>query len=856
MKGKIKRTLTIILCFSLILSLIPIVVWGEETQTWENEYSYRQVGDMFGDEPLFRIKNNGESPLTVKITTYHDAEQSELYDEETIEIQPDNEEPAEYFVAGRVVIDDIHYDETESTLTYVLHKVNWSYPYKIGDIVPEDKNLIEGIETYMDKSFRLIIKVYEDEEHTVLFGDDYDEGYSCWRAVIGNHDENEDPIFEDGEDISEPYFVRANLVLDDIMDETNAERPRLTLTFHDTEGRLRQERLEDIEKGEAEKIKVKEKAAELQAVLNAIPDKPVNIKLANPDNLKIDGYTKKEALRFMGGYRGLPGEFGLQESIMTTQNSNAGLRYQYYEDKNCKNPVKGNENNLRAGKHYYVKLSYQIEYYNSHNYVEDVSYKITRSKPIEISFEFVDVEKNSKEVKQIRNIAKSAKRKTPIIYDDLAWINVLATSGFDTAMPNPQNNIGSALKANHPKEYNALVGDTNLSIKLKFGWAGDGSFTPLLSQNLVGCYVYCVDDVIYYPDLTGGVNIHRMDRVYVPEGTVNRGKTAEKRINSYLEGSNITAKISEYDAQTLAQDLEKLFDVRISGRTKAAYLTEDGIVLYDDEHSTGKENYIGWGMGTLLKDYLTQMQEAGVLGQRGTVDYLKTRYDEKEKRDVAVIPLYKLTLTNKATKETRSFAYVIPTGDAEKMREPYADWKDYKTGIITQGMNGQIPADAYTKIRVIKGGQELKVIQAKVDKNKKIKAFDINAFTNFGDGKLEDLGGGRMKVMIPLGEFRGESVGAHYFDDAGNRHDLDFTIEDYQGKKYVCFITNHFSTYGISGTTANTPINKDNLASTSQKSNNTDVETPKTGDEAQILCWLILLVAASCGGMAVKKKRS
>jgi hypothetical protein len=124
---------------------------------------------------------------------------------------------------------------------------------------------------------------------------------------------------------------------------------------------------------------------------------------------------------------------------------------------------------------------------------------------------------------------------------------------------------------------------------------------------------------------------------------------------------------------------------------------------------------------------------------------------------------------------------------------------DNDTQIITKGVNGQIPVDAYSDIVQIKDEETLDKYKATLSNRAELTVFDINIHSNFGSTKLTDLGGGLMKVMIPLGNYSKDTVNVHYFDNNGARHDLEFTFETYNGIEYVCFITDHFSVYGISG---------------------------------------------------------
>jgi hypothetical protein len=110
-----------------------------------------------------------------------------------------------------------------------------------------------------------------------------------------------------------------------------------------------------------------------------------------------------------------------------------------------------------------------------------------------------------------------------------------------------------------------------------------------------------------------------------------------------------------------------------------------------------------------------------------------------------------------------------------------------------------------------------------------------------------------------------DTVKAHYVDPEGNVHDIDITVETHDGKEYVCFITNHFSVYALSGDTTdqNTQIiveeddtviadqNKEPVPQeekpvpqeekpVSQEESKDEAETPDTGDHNDLATWIII----------------
>jgi hypothetical protein len=78
------------------------------------------------------------------------------------------------------------------------------------------------------------------------------------------------------------------------------------------------------------------------------------------------------------------------------------------------------------------------------------------------------------------------------------------------------------------------------------------------------------------------------------------------------------------------------------------------------------------------------------------------------------------------------------------------------------------------------------------------KAYNISLFSGSKNTYIKSVAGG-MKIYIPVADnFISEGLVVAYLDDKGAvQEKFDFSIETVDGQKYVTFVTNHLSVYGI-----------------------------------------------------------
>lgn len=921
-----KRIISALLTLTLIVTMIPSIVYAETTKQWDNHYNIEEGDLILFNQPIYAINNRGED-LTV-----------------TVEIdvnEPNNLPPwGQEFINGTkfikteiincngygycsspvlAAVDDIQYDAEKNQIKYLLHEVtsvviNPSWPT---NGVFKQNEVIMAIDNFINEGFCIKTMLFEDGEHEVPYlcnGNslDFDKSLEAkldeniprieiispvavrldkikidetnhiitlmcreenWSGIIekgsiigdyceiGNIFNNmltplqfEVQVFSDAEcnnlvteqsysytttvnsdsnkhiDYIPPENIRIQQIVDKAMEEN-----KVIVKCSLVRSEISKDNLAAFER-------LKEKAANN---IKKIEKKSLHIKLADPDKMGIDGYGKREALRYLSDPQMLFRELGIQYILYDDDlGDKFGLEAyagaDLYTDKELTQEAivyNGGDWEFIEASKYYLSLSYGI-YAMADKGDGSISDDIKLPEPIEITFEFV--EPNQEAVKQIK---ANSNKDAGIILEDLAWINSRINTSLDAYLP-PVNNPQAFLKILNSSLYEDLVGDTNLDINIVYGMAGDA--LPFVGGTAYS-FAYYLDDVYYgYGQewsYDNPQNIYTRNVIYVPEGTSDRAKVAEKRIRKYIGNDSFKAEVDAITMQELVDLCYEIYPYTEIEKSavKAAYLTEYGVFAYSDENLTDEANCLG---SILPIIYAEEIFNNGDIEQVGYVDCIKDNYSSDKFYNVKAFKPYILKLTDKEKNLSKNYLYVIDIGTEEQLKEPYADWTDADTDIKIKGQNGYVPFDAYTKIRVIKGGKEIKFIQDKIGSDKTVHAYDINAYTNFKDGKLEDLGNGLMKIMIPLGVLSEDGVKAHYVDDSGNVQDLQYSIEEVGGKKYVCFITNHFSTYAISG------VSTAGSGTTEEKK----PSVPTTSDNNNLELWLALMIMTGVGAVTLKKK--
>ncbi len=579
---------------------------------------------------------------------------------------------------------------------------------------------------------------------------------------------------------------------------------------------------EDTQALSADQISELEEAEQKMAALLAeIDAEPLRVRIADPQVFAEEGWTQAEAYSIARDV-----ELKLSRDINTIESPSAHSSYtfmpRYYADQELTQELAYGE--LEPGKTCYVVIEYlgSFTWPGSEGYGRSV---ITSGEPLEFSYQLVPVEPDSAEVRQIKANNEST---DPILvsYSDLAWINVVGFLGYKPVVP-AVSNVNSLLAGRDEELYNELIAESSLKLVMIPEAIGEGDAADF-SGAIVGSTYYYVDDVFYRPGNTG--YIHMANFAYVVEGSSDRAAALEKRVKDYMDDEQYDISVSAMSRQELTDYvLEKCREKYYPdfSNVKAAYLTAHGIALYSDETSTDQEYFIDNLFIVNPFDGL----EFSTLEAAGTLSYMVV--DGQPQTDVAAYRTYLLAMAGE------QYLYVIGEKPQSELETPLADFADNESGIVIKGQNGQVIEDFYAKIRKT-GKGDIQIITQKINANK-VNSFDINAFTNFKSEQITDMGDGRVKVMIPLEDFGRENLKAFYYDQRGNVVYLNHTIEEIGGVEYVCFVTNHFSTYGIA--IVNEAGSSSDAAGSSSDAA-VDGKVSETGDTSGLTIWLALAAAA------------
>lgn len=751
---------------------------------------------------------------------------------------------------------------------------NWesSVPLKVGEVYNSGEriNLTNNLETQLN----FYIKIYEDLEYTKLVTSGENEYTDV--VVVASKGEY-------GPGTNDFWPDDYNIKLDEIVDNSSdSEAPSVTLTFHRTSAEMTEKNYADIT----------EINAVLADKLSQCSGQKYNLKIANPENLGISGWDKDTALKFMSNYAAMAVYTGL-DWVLKVNGTIISAKFDFYKDRELKNKVDFEEfEKLEEGKTYYIEISYAYDYIDGDIRVPNQGISIEN--PCEFIVEFVDVDSDSAEVAQIKKNIERKNKDIKIYYNDLSWINILANTGKDTIAPSIKN-AGSIIKNRNEEIYKELVGDTNLEIKVGFGGMGDGDC--ISKGTYAGNMFYSVDDVLYFNDMfsysevnaeedvyetNNGISIYMSNIIYVASGTKDRAKAAEDRIKSYMDpdNSNYDVKIAKLSPTELAEFAKKdesvyldVYDVNWNAvdikNAKAAYLTEYGIAFYNNEKKTDKENLMGiHNFHTTNEALPGSFDEMKIEKSNKTVDsltYLKIDEETGEekavtKNNVAVYDIYKLQLNNDTAQE---YLYLIGEKPERELENPLASWEDNDSGIITDGQNGQVIEDFYVRVSMTPEGIKQEIVR-KINADK-VSSYDIFGYTNFRSGQVTNLGNGRVEVKIPLNKIEKGKLIVFYYDKNGNIERLRYKIVKENGIEYVCFITNHFSTYGIAevsdsstddGTISGNTGNTDQIDK-SDKTKQADTSS-NTGDSMNMFIPITLagLALVAMAAIAVTRRRN
>ncbi len=206
---------------------------------------------------------------------------------------------------------------------------------------------------------------------------------------------------------------------------------------------------------------------------------------------------------------------------------------------------------------------------------------------------------------------------------------------------------------------------------------------------------------------------------------------------------------------------------------------------------------------------------------------------------------------------------VVVKDDAKAAVEmPTCETVDVKTNIQIKTDDISVPLDTVVVAEKLTEGEDLNKVVKALDKVEEIAnvetsvTYDINLYSEALNDNITKLDNGTFKVSLPIPEeLEGKDLMVYYVDDDGNvtPHDVDFD----DGKKYVTFETNHFSTYTlVEVKKADSGAQGEAIPQPEEKPVEDKEVIANTADATQVMPWMVTMMFATVGcGVVVSKRK-
>lgn len=185
---------------------------------------------------------------------------------------------------------------------------------------------------------------------------------------------------------------------------------------------------------------------------------------------------------------------------------------------------------------------------------------------------------------------------------------------------------------------------------------------------------------------------------------------------------------------------------------------------------------------------------------------------------------------------------IVP--DSSKMVTPAYKTVDAVSQVAIASDSPEIPLDSGVRASKLTSGETYESVISKLNVEDNV-TFDLKVYSFSNDKYISSISKDKFKVSIPLtDELKGKDLKAYYVGEDGKITEYNVVIVD----GCAVFNTDHFSIYTIAEGTAEATTE----ATTEDKSD----DSPKTGDNANVLLLFGLLLLSVTGIIAGKKRIS
>lgn len=444
-----------------------------------------------------------------------------------------------------------------------------------------------------------------------------------------------------------------------------------------------------------------------EQLIDADEFEPLELKYADIKNLDIEGYSESEVIRDLTYSSIVRNYFGKKYNLYYSNvvEASAYLSFEYYSDYEMTKAISYEEDwSKYAGKTIYLDLVYE-----GHTTTKNVEkeFKIHSKKPYEIKITPVDISEHSAEIERIKEIAANtiasgdtnSQPEATYTVDDLDVIN-FEINGYSNQY---STDLLLGLYERDNREYlDRLINGTSLSFGVGMeGSAGDLMYSQYglglaldlngirvfnsLSKHVVeyGTYEdngevieYIASDYYesYYIPNTNST-VHHNYVIYVPEGSTDKAAAASTRLNSYYGQRDWEVIVKELSPSSFAKYLcnEGVADRDL---VKAAYITSNGIAMYDDETDATANHFLSM---------IDTSTDTSRLNPFTTIERDAMKGEEGDTVELEAFTPYLVKMIN--GKQVISKIYLIGT-------KPASELKPYDINSVT--VDGLEPSYEYT----------------------------------------------------------------------------------------------------------------------------------------------------------------
>lgn len=350
-------------------------------------------------------------------------------------------------------------------------------------------------------------------------------------------------------------------------------------------------------------------------------------------------------------------------------------------------------------------------------------------------------------------------------------------------------NINGGGVINNSLQFKKNIQYKNFYIDQRGGGGGE------LIRSAIGILKFRVDGVLYWKGNRDPEFISH-DIVYVPEDATNVAEALQARLEKLFPDHTFEVSMMDDTIQGIIDD----------------YIDE-ATTMYN----TNTDMFVSDGYATLE-------------------DYLATKHDY-DFLEGAEANLYDIAID-----DAFGFSVAVKKDSAKAVNKVEVVTNDVLTSVSIKVIGDAVlPLDTKIEVEKITEGEDyedlIKILKVTSDNSE---VYDLNLFSKSLNRYIREIENGKFEVSIPISDgVKDNDLKVYYVDDDDKVTSYDVTVkyDDVSKKYYAVFVTDHFSTYTLTG-----------IGETTTESTTSN---PKTSDNISI--YVLLLITGLLGTFYLKR---